>query len=90
MKRKFSILIIIILAFLIVFFYPRECGYWSFDPPQIIESGQSFIQKDCDCVGIKYQPQFYGAGPRYCFGIPISYNCYKYSPEYERIDVPCE
>jgi len=55
------ILAIIAVLIVIVFFFPKNCGYWrSWGMPS----------DTCNCVGFKYTPGgYYDSGPHLCFGI---------------------
>ncbi|NIO44742.1 MAG: hypothetical protein GTN36_04275 [Candidatus Aenigmarchaeota archaeon] len=87
MKKKYYWIIGIVIIVLILFFYPKNCGNWgtAIDP--------NLTYKECTCFGIKYSEPLLGGGYIDCFGIPISYSCYKQFPSetgLQRIDIPCD
>lgn len=61
MKNYKWFLLFITIIGIVVFFFPKNCGYWSsWGKPSSM----------CDCLGFKYTPSgFYDGGPHLCFGI---------------------
>ena len=85
MKKLYYI--IIAIAVLVVFFFPKACGNHgtAVDP--------SAVYKDCTCIGLIYYPEVPGGSDTTCFGVPTSYECYYYTSSKEgpgRIPVSCE
>jgi len=75
-----TIIIFIILAFLIIFLFPRECGFWS------TANVPGIMRKNCECTGIKYEPPGMEGGAEItCFGFPTFYRCF----DRKGLEIPC-
>jgi len=69
--------VVVAIAALVVFFYPKECGSVAYSP--------GYTYQDCTCIGIKigsWQGSWSGAVPAgggrmNCWGIVTSRNCYE-------------
>nr|MBA4405462.1 hypothetical protein [Nanoarchaeum sp.] len=81
----------VLILMIILFIYPKECGYnyGGF----IVGAGTTITREECSCFGAKYEsfsrtPTWLGGGiiqmldagkNQYCIGIKIKSDCYKWT-----------
>ena len=69
MKKKIWVLIIVLIALAILFFWPKYCGGWQGDSTYI----------KCECIGTTTLFQKFG-GSFWCSGIALDkYHCYNFT-----------